>query len=40
VRTDRDAQRALQLAAAGPPTESVGLQPFTLTVPPRRVQGE
>jgi nitrate reductase delta subunit len=40
VRTDQDAQRAQRLAAAGPPTESVGLQPFTLTVPPRRVQGE
>ncbi|MHC9294241.1 nitrate reductase molybdenum cofactor assembly chaperone [Mycobacterium sp. LTG2003] len=33
--TDGDAQRLLR---AGPPTESVGLQPFQLTVPPRRVQ--
>ncbi|MGE2719270.1 nitrate reductase molybdenum cofactor assembly chaperone [Mycolicibacterium celeriflavum] len=38
-RTDRDVQRAQRLAAAGPPTEPVGLQPFTLTVPPRRAQG-
>ncbi|OBJ58214.1 nitrate reductase molybdenum cofactor assembly chaperone [Mycobacterium sp. 1423905.2] len=37
--TDHQARRAQQLAAAGPPAESVGLQPFTLTVPPRRVQG-
>nr|WP_090344496.1 nitrate reductase molybdenum cofactor assembly chaperone [Mycolicibacterium malmesburyense]CRL76049.1 narJ [Mycolicibacterium malmesburyense] len=37
-RTEQDAQRAQRLAAAGPPTESVGLQPFTLTVPPRRAQ--
>lgn len=37
--TDAETKRALQLAAAGPPTESVGLQPFTLTVPPRRTQG-
>lgn len=29
-------RRARLLADAGPPTESVGLQPFTLTVPPRR----
>jgi nitrate reductase delta subunit len=34
--TDRDVQRARQLAEAGPPAEAVGLQPFTLTVPPRR----
>lgn len=39
ARTDQEIQRAQQLAAAGPPTESVGLQPFTLTVPPRRAQG-
>lgn len=39
LRTDSETQRAQRLAAAGPPTESVGLQPFTLTVPPRRVQG-
>ena len=34
--TERDAARALRLAEAGPPAEAVGLQPFTLTVPPRR----
>lgn len=34
--SDRDVARARQLAAAGPPAESVGLGPFTLTVPPRR----
>lgn len=39
ARTDQEIQRARRLAAAGPPTESVGLQPFTLTVPPRRAQG-
>ncbi|CCK51670.1 Putative nitrate reductase fragment [Mycobacterium canettii CIPT 140060008] len=32
--TDGEAHR---LTHAGPPTESVGLQPFTLAVPPRRV---
>jgi len=32
-------RRARHLADAGPPTESVGLQPFTLTVPPRRSAG-
>jgi nitrate reductase molybdenum cofactor assembly chaperone NarJ/NarW len=37
--TDRDVQRARQLAQAGPPAEAVGLQPFTLTVPPRRTEG-
>ncbi|WP_102143595.1 nitrate reductase molybdenum cofactor assembly chaperone [Mycobacterium hubeiense] len=37
--TDREVQRARQLAQAGPPAEAVGLQPFTLTVPPRRVEG-
>ena len=37
--TDRDVQRARQLAQAGPPAETVGLQPFTLTVPPRRAEG-
>lgn len=31
-----DADDAHRLVAAGPPTESVGLQPFQLTVPPRR----
>ncbi|KUI20186.1 nitrate reductase [Mycobacterium sp. GA-1285] len=39
ARTEQDIQRAQRLAAAGPPTESVGLEPFTLTVPPRRAQG-
>lgn len=28
-----------RLLQAGPPAEAVGLQPFQLTVPPRRVQG-
>ena len=37
--TDTDVRRAQRLAQAGPPTESVGLQPFTLTVPPRRDTG-
>lgn len=37
--TDQDVRRAERLAKAGPPTESVGLQPFTLTVPPKRTQG-
>jgi nitrate reductase delta subunit len=37
--TDRDVQRALHLAQAGPPAEAVGLQPFVLTVPPRRAEG-
>ncbi|NLU83659.1 nitrate reductase molybdenum cofactor assembly chaperone [Rhodococcus sp. HNM0569] len=34
--TDQQSRRAARLAAAGPPGEAVGLQPFTLTVPPRR----
>lgn len=34
--TDRDVRRMLR---DGPPSESVGLQPFTLTVPPRRSAG-
>lgn len=34
--TDQEVQRAQRLAQAGPPAEAVGLQPFTLTVPPRR----
>jgi nitrate reductase molybdenum cofactor assembly chaperone NarJ/NarW len=33
--TDIEIERARHLAEAGPPTEAVGLQPFTLTVPPR-----
>lgn len=34
--TDADVRRAQRLSADGPPAEAVGLQPFTLTVPPRR----
>lgn len=34
--SDQEVARAQQLAQAGPPAETVGLQPFTLTVPPRR----
>jgi len=37
--TDREVHRAQQLAHAGPPAESVGLEPFTLTVPARRAEG-
>ena len=37
--TDQEIRRAQRLAEAGPPTEAVGLQPFTLTVPPRRTEG-
>lgn len=37
--TERDVERAHRLAQAGPPAEAVGLQPFTLTVPPRREGG-
>ncbi len=37
--TDSQARHALRLAQAGPPKEAVGLQPFTLTVPPRRMEG-
>lgn len=36
VATDQDVRRAERLAKAGPPAEAVGLQPFTLTVPPRK----
>ncbi|OMC54080.1 nitrate reductase molybdenum cofactor assembly chaperone [Mycobacterium sp. IS-2888] len=40
--TDQEARRAERLARhlleAGPPTEAVGLQPFTLTVPPKRTE--
>jgi len=39
VATDQDMRRAERLAKAGPPAEAVGLQPFTLTVPPRRQGG-
>ena len=38
--TDQEVRRAQRLAQAGPPTEAVGLQPFTLTVPPRRTEGD
>ncbi len=37
--TDLDLRRAERLAREGPPAEAVGLQPFTLTVPPRRREG-
>ncbi|WP_102419824.1 nitrate reductase molybdenum cofactor assembly chaperone [Mycobacterium sp. 4858] len=37
--TDSDVRRAERLAKAGPPAEAVGLQPFDLTVPPRREGG-
>ncbi len=37
--TDQEVQRARRLAEDGPPAEAVGLQPFTLTVPPRRTEG-
>ena len=37
--TDSDVQRAQRLAQSGPPVEAVGLQPFTLSVPPRRAAG-
>jgi nitrate reductase delta subunit len=40
TRTEQETQRAQRLAQAGPPAEAVGLEPFTLTVPPRRAQGE
>jgi nitrate reductase molybdenum cofactor assembly chaperone NarJ/NarW len=36
--TDQETRRAQRLAQAGPPTEAVGLEPFTLTVPPRRAK--
>ncbi|MBF6162927.1 nitrate reductase molybdenum cofactor assembly chaperone [Nocardia cyriacigeorgica] len=38
--TDQEERRAQRLAAAGPPAEAIGLQPFTLTVPPRRTAPE
>lgn len=37
--TDHEVIRAQRLAQTGPPAESVGLQPFTLTVPPRNPHG-
>jgi len=36
--TDQELRRAERLAKAGPPAEAVGLQPFTLTVPPKRTE--
>ena len=39
VPTERDVQRTHRLTAGGAPAEAVGLEPFTLTVPPRRVAG-
>jgi nitrate reductase delta subunit len=38
--TDHEVLRAQRLAQAGPPAEAVGLQPFMLTVPPRRTEGD
>jgi nitrate reductase molybdenum cofactor assembly chaperone NarJ/NarW len=38
--TDQEMRRAQRLAQTGPPAEAVGLQPFTLTVPPRRTEGD
>jgi nitrate reductase delta subunit len=38
--TDQEVLRAQRLAQAGPPAEAVGLQPFMLTVPPRRGEGD
>jgi nitrate reductase delta subunit len=37
--TDQEVVRAQRLVAAGPPAESVGLEPFTLTVPPKHTEG-
>lgn len=37
--SDQDVRRARRLAEQGPPAEAVGLQPFTLTVPPKRTGG-
>ncbi|MGF0319152.1 nitrate reductase molybdenum cofactor assembly chaperone [Nocardia fluminea] len=34
--TDQEQRRARRLAETGPAAEAIGLQPFTLTVPPRR----
>lgn len=36
--TDQEVRRAQRLAQAGPPAEAVGLQPFTLTVPPKSTE--
>jgi nitrate reductase delta subunit len=38
--TDQEVRRAQRLAQTGPSAEAVGLQPFTLTVPPRRSEGD
>ncbi|WP_068162376.1 nitrate reductase molybdenum cofactor assembly chaperone [Rhodococcus phenolicus] len=38
--TDQELRRAARLAQDGPPAEAIGLQPFTLTVPPRRDEGD
>ncbi|MGW6426887.1 nitrate reductase molybdenum cofactor assembly chaperone [Nocardia sp. NPDC055053] len=38
--TDHDLGLARRLVEAGPPAESVGLAPFTLTVPPRRTASD
>ncbi|MEI1215494.1 nitrate reductase molybdenum cofactor assembly chaperone [Mycobacterium tuberculosis] len=37
--TNQEVRRAQRLAQSGPPAEAVGLQPFTLTVPPKRAEG-
>ncbi|HEY9304334.1 MAG TPA: nitrate reductase molybdenum cofactor assembly chaperone [Mycobacterium sp.] len=37
--SDQEERRAQQLARQGPPAEAVGLQPFTLTVPPKPSSG-
>jgi nitrate reductase delta subunit len=37
--TGQEERRAERLAQQGPPAEAVGLQPFTLTVPPKRTGG-
>lgn len=39
VATDQEVRRAERLARTGPAAEAVGLQAFTLTVPPRRQKG-
>ncbi len=37
--TGQGVRQAQRLAVQGPPAETVGLQPFTLTVPPKRTDG-
>ncbi|MUL63963.1 nitrate reductase molybdenum cofactor assembly chaperone [Mycobacterium sp. CBMA 234] len=39
VPAEQDVQRAQRLTAGGAPVEAVGLEPFTLTVPPRQAAG-